>query len=163
MNWLDYALIGLLAVSIAWGIWRGLVHEVMSLAGWVLAFVAANVFTAPLAELLPDSVSQPEVRMLIAFILVFLGTLIAATVVTVLLARLVKTSGLVSLDRTLGAVFGAARALVIVLAFALLAGLTALPQKPWWKASASGVPLASAAFALRPWLPPAFAARLRYH
>jgi membrane protein required for colicin V production len=163
MNWLDYALIGLTVVSVAWGVWRGLVHEMMSLAGWVLAFVAANVFTAPLAETLPDAVPQPEVRMLIAFILVFLGTLIAAAVIAGLLSRLVKRSGLVSLDRTLGALFGAARGLVIVMVFALLAGLTALPQKPWWKASASGALMARTALALQPWLPPALAARLRYH
>lgn len=163
MNWLDYVLIGVALASLAWGIWRGLVHEVMSLAGWVLAFVAANLFTAPLAGALPDAVSQPEVRMLIAFILVFLGTLIAAAVIAGLLSRLVRRSGLVSLDRTLGGVFGLARAVVIVMAFALLAGLTALPQKPWWKSSASGALMARAAFALQPWLPPAFAARLRYH
>jgi membrane protein required for colicin V production len=163
MTWFDYAVIGVLIVSIGWGIWRGLVHEVMSLGSWVLAFVAANLYTALLAELLPESVQQPEVRMLIAFILIFLGTLIAATVVTILLARLVRESGLVGLDRVLGGLFGAARGLVIVLAFALLAGLTALPQKPWWKASVGAGMLGRTVLALQPWLPPAFAARLRYH
>ena len=49
MTWLDYAVIIILALSIAWGAWRGLVHEVLSLAGWILAFVAANVLAAPLS------------------------------------------------------------------------------------------------------------------
>ena len=50
MTWLDYAVIGVLALSIAWGAWRGLVREIMSLAGWVIAFLAANLFAAPLAD-----------------------------------------------------------------------------------------------------------------
>jgi len=52
---------------------------------------------------------------------------------------------------------------VIVLAFALLAGLTSLPLQRIWTDSASGSQLEQAALALKPWLPPAFAERLRYH
>ena len=53
MTWLDYAALGVVAVSVAWGIWRGLVREVISVAGWVLAFLAANVLGVPLGEALP--------------------------------------------------------------------------------------------------------------
>ena len=50
-----------------------------------------------------------------------------------------------------------------LLAFALLAGLTSFPLNPIWKESWSGPTLGRAALALKPWLPPAFAERLRYH
>ena len=53
MTWLDYVVIAVLVVSIAWGAWRGLVHEVFSLTGWIMAFLAGNLFTAPLADLIP--------------------------------------------------------------------------------------------------------------
>ena len=43
MTWLDYAVLTILAASILWGVWRGLVHEVVSVAAWVLAFLAANL------------------------------------------------------------------------------------------------------------------------
>ena len=46
MSPLDIAIIAVVLGSIAWGIWRGLVREVMSLAGWVIAFLAANLFSA---------------------------------------------------------------------------------------------------------------------
>jgi membrane protein required for colicin V production len=55
------------------------------------------------------------------------------------------------------------RGLLIAVAAALLAGLTSLPRDPIWTMSHSGPLLARAAIGLKPWLPPAFAERLRYH
>jgi len=164
MTWVDYAVLTVLAASILWGVWRGLVHEVVSVAAWVLAFLAANLLAGPLGEALPKSmVTTPEVRVLVSFVVVFIVTLIVCTVVGHLLSKMMKVAGLGPLDRTLGGVFGLARALVILLAFALLAGLTALPRQPAWRDSVSGQPLAQGALALRPWLPRSFAERLRYH
>lgn len=163
MTWLDYAALALLAASILWGVWRGLVREVISVAAWVLAFLAANLFAGPLGEQLPKALPTPEIRVLVAFIAVFVATLAVGTLFGLLLSRLAKVAGLGGLDRALGGVFGLARALVILLAFALLAGLTALPRQPVWRNSVCGGPLAQAALALRPWLPRTFAGRLRYH
>ncbi len=163
MTWLDYAVLGVTGFSVALGAWRGLVREIVSLAGWVIAFLAANLFAAPLAETLPRSVSPPELRVLIAFVGVFVLSLAVTSLAGLVLAKLVKAVGLGGLDRTLGAIFGVARGVVIVLAFALLAGLTRLPLDPAWTHSASGPLLERAALALKPWLPPAFGERLRYH
>jgi membrane protein required for colicin V production len=80
-----------------------------------------------------------------------------------LLGRFIKSVGLKSTDRTLGALFGLARGLVIGLAFALLAGLTRFPAQPAWKDSFFGPPLGRTVEQLKPWLPPALAGRLRYH
>jgi membrane protein required for colicin V production len=163
MTWLDYAVLIVLAASILWGVWRGLVHEVVSVASWVLAFLAANMFAGPIGEALPTSMLTSEARVLVSFVAVFIVTLIVCTVVGHLLSKMTKVAGLGPLDRTLGGVFGLARALVILLAFALLAGLTALPRQPAWRDSVSGESLAQGALALRPWLPQSFAGRLRYH
>ncbi len=163
MTWLDYASLVLLVASILWGVWRGLVREAISVGAWVLAFIAANYFAGPLGEELPKVLPTPEVRVLVAFIAVFIATLAVCTMAGVLLSRMTKAAGLGGLDRALGGVFGLARALLILLAFALLAGLTALPRQPAWRNSVCGEPLAQAALALKPWLPRTFAGRLRYH
>jgi len=163
MTWLDYAVLIVLAASVLWGVWRGLVHEVVSVASWVLAFLAANLLAGPLGEALPKSMLTPEARVLVSFVVVFIATLVLCTVVGSLLSKMMKVAGLGPLDRTLGGVFGLARALVILLAFSLLAGLTALPRQPAWRNSVSGDSLAQGALALRPWLPRSFAQRLRYH
>jgi membrane protein required for colicin V production len=163
MTWLDYAVLIVLVASILWGVWRGFVHEVVSVASWVLAFLAANLFAGPIGEALPKSMLTPEARVLVSFVVLFIVTLIVCTVVGNLLSKAVKVAGLGRLDRALGGVFGLARALVILLAFALVAGLTALPRQPVWRDSVSGETLAQGALAVRPWLPKSFADRLRYH
>jgi membrane protein required for colicin V production len=163
MSALDYAVLGVLGISIAWGLWHGLVREVVSLAGWVVAFLAANLLAGPVGERLPKSLASPEWRVLLAFLAIFLLSLGATTLAGLLLAKLLKAAGLGGLDRALGALFGLARGALIAVAFALVAGLTSLPRSPIWSASASGALLADAALLVKPWLPPALAERLRYH
>jgi membrane protein required for colicin V production len=163
MTGLDYAVLGVTAVSVAWGIWRGFVRETISLAGWVIAFLAANLLAGPAGEMLPESVARAELRVLIAFVAIFVVALTLTSIAGILLSKLLKAAGLAGLDRTLGGLFGLVRALILVAAFALVAGLTTLPGHPIWKQSLSGSYLAQVALALRGWLPPAFANRLRYH
>ena len=162
MTWLDYAVIAVLLLSIAWGAWRGLVHEVLSLAGWIIAFLAANLLAAPLAETFPASMRQ-ELRVVVAFVLVFVGTLVLTTLASALVTSFVKVSVLHSLDRWLGALFGLMRGILILIAFAIVAGLTSLPRKPVWTDSATGYSLAQTVIQLKPWLPPALANRLKYN
>lgn len=163
MTWFDYAILVGLVVSIAWGAWRGLVREVISVAAWVLAFLGANYFGSPLAGAMPESIPTPELRVLIAFVAVFIAILAVCTLLGQYLRKLVKVAGLGELDHVLGGLFGVARALVILLAFAIVAGLTAFPRQSAWRDSVSGPPMGRAALALRPWLPQALGERLRYH
>jgi membrane protein required for colicin V production len=162
MTWLDYTVIAVLALSIAWGSWRGLVHEVISLAGWILAFLAANLLAGPLAQTFPATMRQ-ELRVVVAFVLIFVATLVLATMVSALVTGFVKVSVLHSLNRWLGALFGLLRGVLILIAFAMVAGLTSLPRKPVWTDSATGYSLAQTVIQLKPWLPPALAQRLKYN
>lgn len=162
MTWLDYTVITVLVVSIAWGAWRGLVHEVFSLAGWIMAFLVGNLFAAPLSDLLPAAM-RPELRVIVAFVVLFVGTLVIAALIAALITKFVTVSVLHSLNRWLGALFGLLRGLLIVVVLAMVAGLTSLPRQPAWTQSATGYSLAQTVLQLKPWLPPAFAQRLRYH
>jgi len=162
VTWLDYIVIGVLVLSIAWGAWRGLVHEVLSLAGWVMAFVAANLLAAPLAESFPANM-RPELRVVAAFVVVFIATLVITTLATALITKFIKVSVLQGLDRWLGALFGLVRGVLIVIALAIVAGLTSLPASSVWRASATGYSLAQTVVQLKPWLPPALASRLKYN
>lgn len=162
MTYLDYGLLVVLALSIAWGAWRGLVHEMISLGGWIIAFLAANLFAGPASEVITDTIPA-EARVMLGWLGVFVVVLLAASLAGMLLRRFIKTVGLAASDRVLGALFGLARGLLIWLAFALLAGLTRLPSQPVWKESFFGLPLANTAIQLKPWLPSALAGRLRYH
>jgi membrane protein required for colicin V production len=162
MTWLDYAVAGVLALSVLAGAWRGLVREVVSILGWVIAFLAANLLAGPLGPEMPEAIPSPELRVAAAYVAVFLASLLATTLVGLLLAAAVKAAGLGGADRLLGAGFGAARGALILLAAALLAGLTSAPRQPFWRASASGPLLAEAAGLVRPLLPQTLSERLRY-
>lgn len=162
MTWIDYLVIAVLLLSVAWGAWRGLVHEVLSLTGWVMAFVLANLFAGPLANAFPGAM-RPGLRVPLAYVLVFVGTLVLATIAAAILTRYIRVSVLHSLDRWLGALFGLARGILILIAFAVVAGLSPLPRSPAWTQSATGYSLAQTVIQLKPWLPPALAQRLRYH
>ena len=162
MTWLDYAVIGVFAASLVVGAWRGLVREVISILGWVIAFLAANLFAGPLGPAMPLAIPSPELQVAAAFIVVFVGSLIVTTLLGLLLSKIVKAVGLGGVDRMLGAIFGAARGALILLAVALLAGLTSAPRQLFWRDSASGPLLVQAVQALKPLLPQTFAERLRY-
>lgn len=163
MTVLDYAALGVFVASTALGAWRGLVRTVFSMAGWVMALLAAQLFAGPAsAGLPPDLLPTPELRVGAAFAAIFLGTLIACAVVGWLLAKVVEAVGLGFLDTALGVVLGGARGVLILLAGAILAGLTALPRHPSWTQSVSGPAGAAVVTALRPVLPHALGERLRY-
>jgi membrane protein required for colicin V production len=160
---LDYAVLGVLALSTAWGVWRGLVREVISLAGWILAFIAANLFAEPLADALPQSISNPDLRAIVAFVAIFVVVLTLVTLAAIALSKALKSTGLRGLDRTLGGLFGVARGVLILALFAVVAGLTSFPRHPMWGDSWAGPTLGRTVDQLKPWLPPALAGRLRYH
>jgi membrane protein required for colicin V production len=162
MAWLDYAVLGVIAVSLAVGAWRGLVREVVSILGWVIAFLAANLLAGPLGPAMPQVIPSAELRVAAAYVAIFVASLIVTSLAGLLLSKMVHAVGLGGLDRVLGAGFGTLRALLIVLAAAVLAGLTSAPRQLWWRDSASGPLLAQAAGALRPLLPQTLAERLRY-
>jgi membrane protein required for colicin V production len=162
MTWLDYAVIAVLVISLVWSALRGVVREIISLGGWIIAFLAANLFAGPLSTHLPQAIPGDTLRTLVAFIAIFIVALISSALVGMLLSRLVNAIGLGPIDKVLGALFGIARGALVVLAATLAAGLTSAPLQPWWKESMSGEPLKRAALGLKPWLPDSFAQRLRY-
>jgi membrane protein required for colicin V production len=158
----DYVILGLVGLSATVSLLRGFVREALSLAGWVLAFWVALTFTREVAAVLPPSISVPSARLAVGFLALFFGTLLVTALVNFLAAQLVERTGLSGRDRLLGVVFGVARGAVIVAILVLLAGFTALPQDPWWRASALLPHFQQMALWTRGFLPPDLAAQIRY-
>lgn len=135
MNWVDYTIIAVMALSVVISLFRGLLKEVMALVVWVAAFWVAFHFVDPGAAWFSPWISVPSAQMAAAFVVLFLVTLIVGGLISYLLGRLIETTGLSGTDRFFGIFFGLARALVLVTAVVLVAGLTPLPQDPWWRES----------------------------
>jgi membrane protein required for colicin V production len=162
MTGFDYTIIGIAALSILLGFWRGLVYEVLSLLGWVVAYLVARLFAADVATLLPASLGAQAIRITLAFVLLFVATMIVSGIVTWLLSKFVKWIGLGWLDRALGTLFGTLRALLLAVLLVLLAGLSKLPQETWWREASLSAPLEKMALAARIWLPHDVAQRVHY-
>jgi membrane protein required for colicin V production len=162
MTSFDWAVVAIVGLSTLFAFLRGVIREVIALVAWVVGFVAALAFSPALGAALPDIAGHPTIRYLIAFALILVGTLIVGALAAWALSRVIRAIGLGFVDRFLGAVFGFARGLVVVLAVAVVAGLTSLPRSAWWQNSAFARPIVAGVEALKPYLPQALAERLDY-
>jgi len=135
MIWLDYALLIIVALSALYSVFRGFVREVLSLAGWVLAFWVAIKYSAHLAVYLEGTIDIPGVRFVAAFLALFLGIMVGSIFISRMVVKLVRLGGLRGFDRFIGAGFGVARGLVIVTVLVLLGSLSPLTQEPAWQQS----------------------------
>lgn len=153
----DWVLLGVLLASMVVGLWRGLVYEVLSLAGWVAAFVVAQWLAADVVGWLPFVKGAPaSVQYAVAFAVVFVVTVFAAGLVSWLIKKLVETVGLRPVDRTLGGVFGLARGVVLLLALTVVLQLTGLSKDAWWSTAQGPVWLETMLTGLKPLLPQTF-------
>jgi membrane protein required for colicin V production len=162
MTLFDYVVLTIIAASVIVSVMRGFAREVLALAGWVLAFIAANALSAMVADWFAPIISDGSLRALTAFVAVFIVTLIAASLLAMGVSRLLKGAGLGLEDRLLGGFFGLARGVLIVMLIVLLAGLTALPRQPAWSDAMLSPPLEALAGAIKPWLTHAVSRYISY-
>ena len=162
MTLFDYLTLFVLLASVVISATRGLVREVLSLASWVAAFMVANLYGETLAQWLPAIVPGALTRLIIAFVVLFIGTRLLMGLLILMCESLIKAGGLSFVDRSLGSLFGFARGLLIVLIAVILCGMTAIPQQPFWK-DAMLSPLAeSVARSVKPFLPDEFARHVQF-
>jgi len=161
MSGFDSAVAGILLVSLLLGLWRGLVYEVLSLLGWPIAFVLSRLFANDVAPLLP--IEQETARIAVAYAAVFIAALIAWGVLAWLFSRLVKAAGLGLLDRILGGfLFGLLRGVLVILVLVWLAGMTDVPEHPFWRSAKTSKAAEDIALLAKAWLPDNIARRIRY-
>jgi membrane protein required for colicin V production len=158
----DYAVLAIVAASVLLGAWRGLVSEVLALAAWVAALLTARELAPGMAPVFSDWLKEPALQYAAAFAVIVVAVLVTVALTRLALSRLLRAIGLGPLDRFLGAVFGVARGVLVVLLCVLVGGLTMLPQQAWWRQAWLAPPLETAVLASKPWLPAAVAKRIRY-
>ena len=131
MSWIDYAMIGVCAVSAGFGYWRGLVKETIALVTWLLAILLAWQG----AWLIEDRIGwadDPEIRSWIARAILFVAVIVIGSVIAWMMRALVRSTGLSSADRSLGAIFGLARGLLLLGILAIGVALADLEGERWW-------------------------------
>jgi membrane protein required for colicin V production len=153
---LDWVVVALLAVSVLLGLWRGLVYEVLSVMNWIAAFVLAQWLAPRAAAWMPLSRAGESVQYAAGFVVVFIVALFAGGVLAWLTKKAVEAVGLRPVDRVLGGVFGLVRAVVAVLAVAVLVHLAKLQADVWWTESVTAGVATAALRGLKPVVPERF-------
>ena len=135
VSWLDIGLLTFLLLSMIVGVVRGFVFELLSLAGWFVAYFAARYGT-PLAQpWLHIGEPGSSLNYGATFACVFLAALVLWSIAARLVRALIRATPLSPLDRLLGAGFGLMRGLVVLLIAVLLIGVSPWGQAPMWQQS----------------------------
>ncbi|NJM43556.1 MAG: CvpA family protein [Brachymonas sp.] len=150
---LDWIILAVLLLSLILGAWRGLVYEVLSVMGWLAAFIIAQLYAATVGAMLPMSGATEALRYAAGFVLTFIASAFAAGLIAWATKKLIETVGLRPVDRTLGAFFGLLRGVVILLAATTAVLMTPLKDGEWWKQSSGAGALSVALRSIKPLLP----------
>ena len=160
MSTTDWILLALLAASRVLGAWRGLVYEVLSVLGWIAAFLLAQWFAPDVADKLPMQSSGETLRYAAGFVLVFIASVFAAGLISALMKKIISVVGLRPVDRIFGAIFGLFRGIILLLALTVVVHMTALQESDVWMESQGGPMLITMLKGLKPMLPEKFGAYL---
>lgn len=156
----DYVVLFILATSILISLIRGLVKEIFSLAGWVIAFWVAFALSETAAQFLP--ITDASLRLIAAFLALLLLTRISMGLITMLLYSIIEASGLKLVDRGLGTAFGLARGLLLVYILIFLCSLTEIPHQQFWQNALFRPILEKTAVTIKPFLPNSIAQYIHF-
>lgn len=142
MTWIDGAVLVVVLLSAVFSMVRGFVREVLGVAAWIGASLAAVKFY-PL--LMPEisSILPGKFVVYAAMAVVFVVVLVVLSLISALVGGVVRDSPLSGLDRSLGLVFGALRgALIVCLAYIALSVGVAESEWPAPVVNARFLPMA---------------------
>jgi membrane protein required for colicin V production len=162
MTSFDYIVFIIIGISIIVSMMRGAVREVLAIAGWLIAIYVAKTYATQLIPLLPTNIPSEALKILAAYVIVFFGVLLVASLLIIALSSLIKKIGLNWLNRGVGAVFGFARGLLIVCVLVFLAGLTSLPKDARWTNAMFSSPLEALVKSMLPFVPKMVAKHVSY-
>jgi membrane protein required for colicin V production len=149
----DYLVLFILIASVVISMLRGLMKEILSLVSWIVAFVVANMWGGDLAPLLPEAIPGMALRLIVAFLILFIGVRLLMGLLMMAVDAAINAAGLTLADRGLGGLFGLARGVVIVLAGVMLAGMTDLPKQDFWRNALLSPMAETGARTVQPFLP----------
>jgi membrane protein required for colicin V production len=134
MNVADWAIVGVILLSVLLAASQGFFFEVISLAGLVVGYLLAAWQYPRVAEWFAPHVKSPWVAEILGFVIIFVAVIILAGVLGRIIRWAVKEAGLRWADRLLGGAFGLLRGSLMVSIF-LLSLTTFAPQSRWLQES----------------------------
>ena len=134
MNEVDAIILVIIGLSCLFGIWRGLVKEVLSLVTWIAALTLARLYSGVFADFMVNLMTNESARYVTAFAIVFVLVMMIGTLINHLISKLLTITGLKLVDRLLGGAFGVVRGSVIVVVILFITGAF-VNKMPQWQES----------------------------
>lgn len=128
LNWMDYAIIAVVGLSVITGIFRGFVKESIALLVWVIAIWLGMTYYTTFDPWLVPYIHDRTLRIAVAFIAIVLLALIAGSLFNAMIGMIIKRSGLSRTDRLLGMIFGFVRGIFIVALMLLVVKFNPMPE-----------------------------------
>jgi len=142
MSPLDIGVLAIVVISALLAFSRGIVRELLSVAGWIAAAFATLYIFPYVQPFARKYVSIPLAADLGAALIIFLATLTIISIGSGWLAKQIHETDFKPLDRSLGFVFGALRGLVLLcLAYLLLNWAYKPEEQPNWIKEARSRPV----------------------
>lgn len=142
INLTDIIVLTVLVLSAAFAFVRGFVHEMLAIGSWVGAALATLYGFPHVQPIAREHIPSPLIADMVAGIAIFLVVLVVLSIVTRLLCKRVRNSGMGPLDRSLGLLFGVARGAVLVcIAWLMLLWVMPREDHPDWITEARTLPL----------------------
>ena len=110
----DLLLIGIIILSGTVALFRGFIQEALSLLLWIFAFMASMFLDEYLDPYISAYIVNPELRKIVSLLLIFAMIIFVGGFVIKILKNLIHWSGMGGLDRVLGALFGCARGVILI-------------------------------------------------
>ena len=127
MTTYDIVVLSILAVSVLYSVFRGMVREIFSLLAYVTGYYVAIMFQNDLAMYVGKVLTNLTGARVISFILIFIGTVIVVTFIGKGVGGLLNAAGGLSFfNRVMGGVIGFVKAVAILLA--IMAPLELFPD-----------------------------------
>nr|WP_316639450.1 CvpA family protein [uncultured Roseateles sp.] len=154
LGWVDIAMACVLLFSLLAGVWRGLLFEVLSLMGWVVAYFGSQLLAPYISHWVLVGAEGSTLQQVSSLVLAFVLLLLLWGLGARLVRMLVQASPLSALDRLLGAGFGLIRGLLICLLAVLVVGMTPAAHSAQWQDSELVPWMQVVLQGLKPVLPP---------
>lgn len=161
LGWVDWTLLAVVGLSLLVGVWRGLVFEVMSLVGWLVAYVAAQAMAPSVAPYVPIGSLGSGLNAGASFAAAFVVVLLAWALLARVVRFMIHATPLTVVDRLLGGAFGVLRGAVVLLVVATLVATTPAARSQAWQQSQGAGLLGTLLQGLKPLLPDTLSQHLR--
>ncbi len=162
MNWVDVTIVTALIVSAGLGLFWGLIRQVASTFGLILAIALAGVYYKGLAGAFHSEdggglIADPNVANLLAFVLILVGVSLGIGIIASILRTVLGLLFLGWLDHLLGALLGIAQMVLLMGVITIVATVFPVPGLSDAVRESTLAPLLTRPLAfVVDWLPPEF-------